>query len=165
VSGDAGQAGLLAAQFEPHRARLRGVAHRILGSVDEADDAVQETWLRLQRSGADGVDNLAGWLTTVVGRVCLDMLRRRRTRRETSLELHPSDPAGGQEPEREAVLAESVGHALLVLLDTLTPPERIAYVLHDLFAVPFDDVAPFSTTGPQRQRASWPAAPGAACRA
>jgi RNA polymerase sigma factor (sigma-70 family) len=141
VGGDAGQAGLLTEQFEPHRARLRGVAHRILGSVDEADDAVQETWLRLQRSGADGVDNLGGWLTTVVGRVCLDMLRRRRTRRETSLELHPSDPAGGQEPEREAVLAESVGHALLVLLDTLTPPERIAYVLHDLFAVPFDEVA------------------------
>ncbi|MGY1631054.1 sigma-70 family RNA polymerase sigma factor [Geodermatophilus sp. SYSU D01186] len=131
----------LAERFQAHRAHLRSVAHRILGSTDEADDAVQEAWLRLQRNGSADVDNLGGWLTTVVGRLCLDVLRRRSARPEESLELHLQDPEGGPEPEREAVLADSVGRALLVVLDTLTPPERIAFVLHDLFAVPFGEVA------------------------
>ena len=143
---------LLARQFESHRAHLRAVAHRMLGSTAEADDAVQEAWLRLQHTGSTGVDNLGGWLTTVVGRVCLDMLRRRGARREEPLELHPSDPAGGPEPEREAVLADSVGLALLVVLDTLTPPERVAFVLHDLFAVPFDDVAAVLDRSPAAAR-------------
>src|ERR687889_985826 len=107
--GSEGAEQLLAEQFEACRGHLRAVAHRMLGSADEADDAVQEAWLRLQRSGTSGVDNLGGWLTTVVGRVCLDMLRRRGARRETSLELHPSDPEGGPDPEREAMLADSVG--------------------------------------------------------
>ncbi|WP_308123364.1 sigma-70 family RNA polymerase sigma factor [Modestobacter marinus] len=143
MSEDAARAQLLllAQQFEVHRPHLRAVAHRMLGSPDEADDAVQEAWLRLQRSGSAGVENLGGWLTTVVGRVCLDVLRRRGVRREEPLELHPSDPAGGAEPEGEAVLADSLGLALLAVLDTLTPPERLAFVLHDLFAVPFDDIA------------------------
>jgi RNA polymerase sigma factor (sigma-70 family) len=152
VSDDARAAGLLAEQFEACRPRLRAVAHRVLGSTDEADDAVQEAWLRLQRDGATGVDNLAGWLTTVVGRVCLDMLRRRGTRREVSLELHPSDPEGGPDPEREALLADSVGSALLVVLDTLTPPERLAFVLHDLFAVPFADVGTVLDRSPAAAR-------------
>ena len=143
---------LLAEQFQACRAHLRAVAHRMLGSTDEADDAVQEAWLRLQRTGSTGVDNLGGWLTTVVGRVCLDMLRRRGARREEPLELHPADPAGGPEPEREAVLADSVGLALLVVLDTLTPPERVAFVLHDLFAVPFDDVAAVLDRSPAAAR-------------
>ena len=142
MSEDAARAELLLAeQFQTHRAHLRAVAHRMLGSTDESDDAVQEAWLRLQRTGATGVDNLGGWLTTVVGRVCLDMLRRRGARREEPLELYRPDPEGGAEPEREAVLADSVGFALLVVLDRLTPPERLAFVLHDVFAVPFDDVA------------------------
>ena len=161
---------LLAEQFETHRAHLRAVAQRVLGSRDEADDAVQEAWLRLQRTGSTGVDNLGGWLTTVVGRVCLDVLRRRAARREEPLELRPSDPGGGPEPEHEAVLADSVGLALLVVLDTLTPPERLAFVLHDLFAVPFDDVAAVLDRSPAaaRQLASRArrrvqnAAPGAA---
>ena len=143
---------LLAEQFQACRAHLRAVAHRMLGSTDEADDAVQEAWLRLQRTGSTGVDNLGGWLTTVVGRVCLDMLRRRGARREEPLELHPADPAGGPEPEREAVLADSVGLALLVVLDTLTPPERVAFVLHDLFAVPFADVAAVLDRSPAAAR-------------
>ena len=143
---------LLAQQFESHRAHLRAVAHRMLGSTAEADDAVQEAWLRLQHTGSTGVDNLGGWLTTVVGRVCLDMLRRRSTRREEPLELHRSDPEGGPEPEDEAVLADSVGLALLVVLDTLTPPERLAFVLHDLFAVPFDDVAAVLDRSPAAAR-------------
>jgi RNA polymerase sigma factor (sigma-70 family) len=171
VSEDAVRAELLLAeQFETHRAHLRAVAQRVLGSRDEADDAVQEAWLRLQRTGSTGVDNLGGWLTTVVGRVCLDVLRRRAARREEPLELHPSDPGGGPEPEHEAVLADSVGLALLVVLDTLTPPERLAFVLHDLFAVPFDDVAAVLDRSPAaaRQLASrarrrvQSAAPGAA---
>jgi RNA polymerase sigma-70 factor (ECF subfamily) len=153
VTEDAARADLLLAeQFQACRAHLRAVAHRMLGSTDEADDAVQEAWLRLQRTGSTGVDNLGGWLTTVVGRVCLDMLRRRGARREEPLELHPSDPAGGPEPEREAVLADSVGLALLVVLDTLTPPERVAFVLHDLFAVPFDDVAAVLDRSPAAAR-------------
>jgi RNA polymerase sigma factor (sigma-70 family) len=154
VSEDAAgaQLVLLAQQFEAHRPHLRAVAHRMLGSAAEADDAVQEAWLRLQRNGAAGVGNLGGWLTTVVGRICLDVLRRRSLRREEPLELHPSDPEGGAEPEREAVLADSVGLALLAVLDTLTPPERLAFVLHDVFAVPFDDVAAVLDRSPAAAR-------------
>ncbi|WP_083419063.1 sigma-70 family RNA polymerase sigma factor [Pseudofrankia sp. BMG5.36] len=137
----------LAGRFEENRPYLRSVAYRMLGSFAEADDAVQETWLRLARSDADGIDNLRGWLTTVVGRVCLNALRSRATRREEPLEARlpdpvvtrPDDAAG---PEQEAVLAESVGLALLVVLDTLSPPERLAFVLHDLFGVSFDEIAP-----------------------
>nr|WP_279591220.1 sigma-70 family RNA polymerase sigma factor [Modestobacter marinus] len=128
-------------QFKAHRGHLQAVAQRVLGSSNEAEDAVQEAWLRLQRSGAMGVENLGGWLTTVVGRVCLDMLRRRGARREEPLELHLSERQGGVQPEDEAVLADSVGLALLVVLDALTPSERLAFVLHDLFAVPFTEVA------------------------
>src|ERR671916_2488382 len=124
----------------------------MLGSTDESDDAVQEAWLRLQRTGATGVDNLGGWLTTVVGRVCLDMLRRRGARREEPLEWHPSDPEGGPEPEHEAVLADSVGLALLVVLDTLNPAERLAFVLHDLFQLPFDEIAPMVGRSPAAAR-------------
>ncbi|MGY1742406.1 MULTISPECIES: sigma-70 family RNA polymerase sigma factor [unclassified Blastococcus] len=132
---------LLAEQFEAHRAHLRAVAHRVLGSPDEADDAVQEAWLRLQRTGAEGVVDLGGWLTTVVGRICLDVLRRRGARREERLGPGAADAHGGPEPEAEAVLTDSVGRALAVVLDALTPPERLAFVLHDLFAVPFEEVA------------------------
>jgi RNA polymerase sigma-70 factor (ECF subfamily) len=144
VSEDAAEPDqLLAEQFEEHRAHLVAVAYRVLGGGGEAQDAVQEAWLRLQRTGSGGVANLGGWLTTVVARVCLDMLRRRAARREEPLDAHAHAPdaGGGLEPEAEAVLAESVGRALLVVLDTLTPPERLAFVLHDLFAVPFDEVA------------------------
>jgi RNA polymerase sigma-70 factor (ECF subfamily) len=133
---------VLARRFEADRATLRSVAYRMLGSATEADDAVQEAWLRLSRAGADGVDNLSGWLTTVVSRVCLDMLRSRRSRREEPLETGPVEPVdAGPDPEREAVLADSVGPALLVVLDALAPAERLAFVLHDLFAVPFDEIA------------------------
>ena len=136
----------LADRFEEHRARLRAVAYRILGSLSDADDAVQETWLRLSRAGADEVGNLGGWLTTVVARVCLNMLRSRGRRREQSLGLRLPDPVvspeGALQPDEEALLAEGVGLALLVVLDTLSPAERIAFVLHDLFAVPFEEIAP-----------------------
>src|SRR3954466_14122158 len=142
----------LAREFEAHRPHLRAVAHRMLGSADEADDAVQEAWLRLHRNGSTGVENLGGWLTTVVGRICLDVLRRRRLRREEPLELGTSDPEGGAEPEREAVLADSLGLALLAVLDMLTPPERLAFVLHDLFAVPFDDIAAVLARDPAAAR-------------
>jgi RNA polymerase sigma-70 factor (ECF subfamily) len=130
--------------FEEHRSRLRAVAHRMLGSVSEADDAVQEAWLRLHRSDVTGVQNLGGWLTTVVGRVCLDMLRSRTARREESLDARPSETADASAdgPEHEALLADSIGVALLVVLDTLTPAERIALVLHDMFAVPYREIAP-----------------------
>jgi len=137
----------LAAQFENNRNHLRAVAYRMLGSLSEADDAVQETWLKLSRSDASSVENLGGWLTTVVARVCLDMLRARTSRREESLEEHtvaPVEPAvrsRGLDPEQETLLAESVGLALLVVLDTLAPAERISFVLHDLFAVSFDEIA------------------------
>ncbi|MGX7760175.1 RNA polymerase sigma factor SigJ [Streptomyces angustmyceticus] len=150
----------LAERFEEHRGHLRAVAYRMLGSVSEADDAVQEAWLRLSRSGADGVANLGGWLTTVVGRVCLDQLRTRTARREDPLGVRvpepvvsPADAAG---PEQEALLADSVGLALLVVLETLTPAERLAFVLHDLFAVPFDEIAPLvgRTPAAARQLAS-----------
>jgi RNA polymerase sigma factor (sigma-70 family) len=134
-----------ARQFEEHRGHLRAVAYRILGSASEADDAVQETWLRLNRSDAAAIQNLGHWLTTVVAHVCLDTLRARASRREEALESQRSEPAaGGQpasDPEREALLADSVGAALLVVLDRLTPAERIAFVLHDMFDVSFDDIA------------------------
>ena len=136
----------LAEQFEAERPRLQAVAYRMLGSLSEVDDAVQESWLRLSRSNTSGVLNLGGWLTTVVARVCLDMLRSRESRREEPLDMHVPDPIvsheGGIDPEQEALLADSVGLALLVVLDTLTPAERLAFVLHDLFAVPFDEIAP-----------------------
>jgi RNA polymerase sigma-70 factor (ECF subfamily) len=134
----------LAQRFEEDRGRLRAVAYRMLGSLAEADDAVQEAWLRLARTDADAIKNLSGWLTTVVGRVCLDMLRTRTARREESLDTHVPDPivtrAESPDPEQEAVLAESVGLALAVVLDTLTPAKRLAVVLHDMFGVPFDDI-------------------------
>ncbi|WP_030814800.1 sigma-70 family RNA polymerase sigma factor [Streptomyces sp. NRRL F-2799] len=138
--------------FEQHRARLRAVAYRMLGSLSEADDAVQETWLRADRAGAQGVENVAGWLTTIVGRVCLNLLRTRDRRREDPLEARPADPATGGAPEDEAVLADSVGVALLVVLDRLSPAERLAFVLHDLFAVPFDELAPLLERSPAAVR-------------
>ena len=135
----------LAVPFEQHRSHLRGVAYRMLGSLSEAEDAVQEAWLRLQRSDTSAVENLKGWLTTVVGRVCLDMLRARKSRREEALEGASETVAQrdrGSDPEEEALLADAVGLALLVVLETLPPAERLAFVLHDLFAVPFEEIAP-----------------------
>jgi RNA polymerase sigma-70 factor (ECF subfamily) len=136
----------LADRFEEHRAHLRAVAYRMLGSLAEADDAVQETWLRLSRSGASGVENLSGWLTTIVARVCLNMLRSRNVRREDLYGVHLPDPIispdGELQPEEEALLADSVGLALLVVLDTLAPAERLAFVLHDMFQLPFEEIAP-----------------------
>jgi RNA polymerase sigma-70 factor (ECF subfamily) len=131
-------------QFEAHRAHLRAVAYRMLGSQGEADDAVQEAWLRLSRSDATAIENLGGWLTTVVARVSLDMLRSRASRREepagADLSDHVESPTAGFDPEQEALLADTVGAALLVVLDTLSPAERLAFVLHDMFAVPFDEI-------------------------
>jgi RNA polymerase sigma factor (sigma-70 family) len=132
----------LSGKFEAHRARLRKVAYRMLGSQAEADDAVQEAWLRLSRQEAGGIDNLGGWLTTVVARVCLDMLRSRRTRAEEPMDDDVPEPAASHDAEQEALLADSVGLALQVVLQTLAPAERVAFVLHDMFAVPFDDIAP-----------------------
>jgi RNA polymerase sigma-70 factor, ECF subfamily len=132
----------LATRFEEHRGHLRAVAYRMLGSVSEADDAVQESWLRLARASASDIDNLGGWLTTVVGRVCLDMLRTRTSRREEPAGPHLPDPVVGTDPEQQALLADSVGLALLVVLDTLDPAERLAFVLHDMFGLPFDEIAP-----------------------
>ena len=129
----------LAERFEANRTHLRAVAYRMLGSVSEADDAVQEAWLRLSRSDSASVENLSAWLTTVVARVCLDMLRARKARREEELGVHLTDPIAN--PEDEAVLAESVGLALLVVLETLAPAERLAFVLHDMFAMPFEEIA------------------------
>ena len=133
----------LAERFEEHRARLRQVAYRILGSAAEADDAVQDAWLRASRAGARDVENIGGWLTTIVARVCLNLLRSRRTRREEPLDVHVPDPVVALEadPEQAALLGDAVGLALLVVLDTLSPPERVAFVLHDMFAVPFDEIA------------------------
>jgi RNA polymerase sigma factor (sigma-70 family) len=128
-------------RFETHRGQLRAVAYRMLGSSHEADDAVQEAWLRLARTDADSVENLGGWLITVVSRVCLDMLRSRRSRREELVGERPDFAPGGADPEEEALRTESVGRALLVVLDTLVPAERVAFVLHDMFAVPFDEIA------------------------
>jgi RNA polymerase sigma-70 factor (ECF subfamily) len=145
----------LAERFERNRARLRAVAYRTLGSLSEADDAVQEAWLRLSRSGV-GVGNLDGWLTTVVGRVCLDMLRSRRSRREEPLGVHVPDPIVSREdqadPEHQALLADSVGLALLVVLQALTPAERLAFVLHDMFGVPFEDIAVIVGRSPNAAR-------------
>jgi RNA polymerase sigma factor (sigma-70 family) len=136
----------LAQRFEEHRTHLRAVAYRMLGSLTEADDAVQDTWLRLSRSGAENIENLGGWLTTITARVCLNMLRARHSRREDSLAVHLPDPVisanGELQPEEEALLADSVGLALLVVLDTLSPAERLAFVLHDMFELPFEEIAP-----------------------
>ena len=150
----------LAQRFEEHRSHLRAVAYRMLGSISEADDAVQEAWLRLSRSETSGVENLGGWLTTVVGRVCLDMLRSRTSRRVVPL----GEPLGtrvpeplvsradGIDPEHEALLADSVGLALLVVLETLSPAERLAFVLHDMFSVPFEEIAPVVGRSPTAAR-------------
>jgi RNA polymerase sigma factor (sigma-70 family) len=147
---------LLAEQFEEHRTHLRAVAYKMLGSLSEADDAVQEGWLRLSRSDTSDVENLRGWLTTVVARVCLNVLRARRTRREEPLDTRVPDPIvsrdDGTQPEHEALLADSVGLALLVVLETLAPAERIAFVLHDMFAVPFDEIATLVERSPTATR-------------
>ncbi|MGP3974062.1 sigma-70 family RNA polymerase sigma factor [Streptomyces sp. 8N114] len=140
-AGDEGEYEFLAEQFESHRGHLRAVAYRMLGSLAEADDAVQEAWFRLSRSDVSGVENLVGWLTTVVGRVCLDMLRTRKARAEEPLDVRTLAPAAGGDPEEDALLADSVGLALLIVLDTLTPAERLAFVLHDLFAVSYEEIA------------------------
>jgi RNA polymerase sigma factor (sigma-70 family) len=146
----------LAERFEANRARLRAAAYRMLGSLSEADDAVQEAWLRLSRSGTSGVENLGGWLTTIAGRVCLDMLRTRTSRREEPLGLHMPAPVvsrhDGTGPEDDALLADSVGLALLVVLDTLAPAERVAFVLHDMFAMPFGEIAAIVGRSPAAAR-------------
>ncbi len=146
----------LAEQFEAERSHLRAVAYRMLGSLSEADDAVQESWLHLSRADTSGVANLGGWLTTVVARVCLDMLRSRKSRREEPLGEDISEPMmsreDGIDPEQEALLADSVGLALLVVLETLAPAERLAFVLHDLFDVPFDEIAPIVGRSPTAAR-------------
>jgi RNA polymerase sigma-70 factor, ECF subfamily len=146
----------LAGRFESNRSRLRAVAYRMLGSVSEADDAVQEAWLRLSRSDASAVENLEGWLTTVVARVSLDILRSRKARHEEPLHGHVPEPIvsreGEADPEHEALLADSVGLAMLVVLDNLAPAERLAFVLHDMFAVPFDEIAPIVERSPDAAR-------------
>jgi RNA polymerase sigma factor (sigma-70 family) len=146
----------LAERFEENRTHLRAVAYRMLGSLSEADDAVQEGWLRLSRSDISGVENLGGWLTTVVARVCLDMLRSRKSRREEPLGAHVPEPIvsreDGIDPEHEALLADSVGLALLVVLETLAPAERVAFVLHDMFDLPFDEIAPIVGRSPAAAR-------------
>jgi len=146
----------LAERFETHRTRLRAVAYRMLGSATEADDAVQEAWLRLSRADAGEIENLGGWLTTVVARVCLNLLQSRKSRREEPLEAHlPEETATGQDgpdPEQQALLADSVGLALLVVLDTLAPAERLAFVLHDMFDVPFEEIAPIVGRSPAAAR-------------
>jgi RNA polymerase sigma factor (sigma-70 family) len=146
----------LADRFEEHRPRLRAVAYRMLGSLAEADDAVQDAWLRVSRAGVDEVENLGGWLTTVVARVCLNMLRSRTTRREEPLDERLPDPVispeGSLQPEEEALLADSVGLALLVVLDTLTPAERLAFVLHDMFDLTFEEIAPMVGRSPAAAR-------------
>jgi RNA polymerase sigma factor (sigma-70 family) len=147
---------VLAERFEGQRPRLRAVAYRMLGSTGEADDAVQEAWIRLSRSNADEIDNLEAWLVTVVSRVALNMLRSRRRRREEPLGERLPDPivdrADGVDPEHEALIADSVGLALLVVLDTLSPAERLAYVLHDMFSVPFEEIAPILDRSPDAAR-------------
>src|SRR4051812_20671568 len=146
----------LAERFEEYRTRLRGVAYRMLGSLGEADDAVQEAWLRVSRTDASEVENLGGWLTTVVARVSLNMLRSRRSRREEPLGVHVPEPivdsADGTDPEHEALLADSVGLALLIVLETLSPAERLAFVLHDMFGVPFHEIAPIVDRSPEATR-------------
>jgi len=146
----------LAERFEEHRSHLRAVAYRMLGSLAEADDALQEAWIRLSRTDTSGVENLGGWLTTVVARVCLTMLQARRSRREEPLDAHVPDPVvtveEGIDPDEEALLADSVGLAMLVVLDTLPPAERLAFVLHDVFDVPFDEIAPILGRSPVAAR-------------
>jgi len=146
----------LAQRFEANRAYLRGIAFRMLGSLTEADDALQDSWIRLSRTDTSDVENLRAWLTTVVGRVCLNMLRARKTRSEASLEIHLPDPIvspkEGIDPEHEALLGDAVGLAMLVVLDALAPAERIAFVLHDVFAVPFDEIAPIVGRTPTAAR-------------
>ncbi|TQF74201.1 sigma-70 family RNA polymerase sigma factor [Rhodococcus spelaei] len=146
----------MAQQFESHRPHLHAVAYRMLGSVSEAEDAVQEAWIRLARADTSDVENLAGWLTTVVARVCLNLLQSRRSRRENLLGVHLPDPivrtVDDVGPEHDALLADSVGLALLVVLDTLAPAERLAFVLHDMFAVPFEDIAPIVERSPAAAR-------------
>jgi RNA polymerase sigma-70 factor (ECF subfamily) len=146
----------LVTRFEEHRPRLRSVAYRMLGSLTEADDALQDAWIRVSRAGAGEVENLGGWLTTIVARTCLNMLRSRNRRREESFEEHLPDPIisayGGAQPEEEALLADSVGLALLVVLDALTPAERLAFVLHDMFELPFDEIAPMVDRSPEATR-------------
>ena len=146
----------LAERFEEQRPRLRAVAYRMLGSLSEADDAVQDAWMRLSRADTSEVENLSAWLTTVVARVALNTLRSRNTRREQPLDVHVPDPvvdpADGTDPEHEALLADSVGLALLVVLETLTPPERLSFVLHDMFAIPFDEIAPILDRSPDAAR-------------
>jgi RNA polymerase sigma factor (sigma-70 family) len=142
----------LAEQFEEHRAHLRAVAYRMLGSTSEAEDAVQESWMRLGRTDVSAVENLRAWLTTVVARVCLDMLRTRTSRREAPLDVHVPDPVitRADDPESNAMLADSVGLALLVVLETLEPAERLAFVLHDVFGMTFDEIAPIVNRSPER---------------
>jgi RNA polymerase sigma factor (sigma-70 family) len=145
----------LAARFEEHRSHLRAVAYRLLGSVSEADDALQEAWLRLSRSDMSGVESVGAWLTTVVARVSLNMLRSRKARREQSLEARFPDPivaSADADPERQALIADSVGFALLIVLETLAPAERVAFVLHDMFAVPFDEIAWITERSPAAAR-------------
>jgi RNA polymerase sigma factor (sigma-70 family) len=146
----------LAERFEEHRARLRAVAYRMLGSLSEADDALQDSWLRLSRADTSDVEDLGAWLTTVVARVSLNILRSRHSRGEQSLDVHVPDPivsaAAGTDPEHEALLADSLGLALLVVLETLAPAERLAFVLHDMFAVPFDQIAPIVERSPEAAR-------------
>ena len=146
----------LAERFEEHRTRLRAVAYRMLGSLSEADDAVQEAWLRLSRSDASEIENLGAWLTTVVGRVSLNMLRSRRQRREEPLDVYVPEPIvdnpNGTDPEHEALLADSVGLAMLIVLETLTPAERLSFVLHDMFAIPFDEIAAIIDRSPEATR-------------
>jgi RNA polymerase sigma factor (sigma-70 family) len=154
--GPSGERDWLAARFEEHRAHLRAVAYRMLGSLDDADDAVQDTWVRMSLAGADDVANLGGWLTTITARVCLNMLRSRNVRREESLDVHLPDPVVSlvpeAQPEDEALLADSVGLALLVVLDALTPAERLAFVLHDMFGLPFEEIAPVVSRTPAAAR-------------
>jgi RNA polymerase sigma-70 factor (ECF subfamily) len=152
--------GLLAERFEAHRGRLRAVAYRMLGSVSEADDAVQEAWIRISRADSSTVENMGGWLTTVVARVCLNLLRARKSRREESIHLHVPEPIvdrdDGLDPEHAALLGDAVGLALLIVLDALTPAERVAFVLHDVFGVSFDEIAPIigRSSAAARQSAS-----------
>jgi len=148
--------GWLAERFEENRTHLRSVAYRMLGSPSEAEDAVQEAWLKVSRANAGGVENLGGWLTTVVARVCLDMLRSRKSRREDPLDARAPEPAAGDragiDPERDALQAESVGLAMLVVLERLAPAERVAFVLHDMFDLPFDEIAPILGRSPEAAR-------------
>src|SRR5690349_21229405 len=142
----------LASQFEANRAHLRKVAYRMLGATAEVDDAVQETWLRLSRSDADAVENLRGWLTTIITRVCLDMLRARKSRREEPMGPHVPEPAADDAYARDVEMADTIGTALLVVLETLAPAERLAFVLHDMFAVPFEEIAPIVERTPAAAR-------------